>query len=125
MNKVFKLKYKTHFDAAHYLPKHKGKCKNLHGHRWEVEIRIKSFDSLNKDGMIIDFSELKNLVDKLDHTSLNKYMKNPTAENVAFIIYGWVSNLFIDCPVFVSISVWESPGAEIVYEDTLMKAVKK
>lgn len=103
------------FDAAHFLSGHPGKCKNIHGHRWRVLLKIKS-QNLSKDseqdGMICDFSilkkELKELTDTFDHTLI--YEKNslngnlltllkqenfalqevsfrPTAENFAFYIY--------------------------------------
>lgn len=59
------------FDAAHMLPKHEGKCWNLHGHTWRVEFDIQ-LDSLASadDGMILDFGSIKEIVDKLDHAFL-------------------------------------------------------
>ena len=39
---MYTLRVKDHFDAAHFLPWHEGKCKNLHGHRWEVEVIIQT-----------------------------------------------------------------------------------
>ncbi len=35
-----RLQYRFHFDAAHQLPNYSGKCANLHGHRWEVEVVV-------------------------------------------------------------------------------------
>lgn len=57
------------FDAAHFLTKYEGKCKNIHGHRWRVVVSI----SGNLDnGMVVDFGDLKNdiksLVDYFDHS---------------------------------------------------------
>lgn len=48
------------FDAGHRVFKHQGKCKNLHGHRYSVDITV-SAESLNELGMIADFSCLKEL----------------------------------------------------------------
>lgn len=63
------------FDAAHFLKGYEGKCKNIHGHRWRVVVKIQSKELLKDkqhDGMIVDFKELKNdlknLTEKFDHT---------------------------------------------------------
>lgn len=71
------------FDAAHHLPKHLGKCKNMHGHRYFLEITLSG--EINEEGMLIDFGELKKIVneeviDKYDHQDLNQFWENPTAE---------------------------------------------
>lgn len=55
------------FDAAHRLLNHKGKCANLHGHRYvaEITLQAKQLDSL---GMVVDFSEVKKIIgDWIDH----------------------------------------------------------
>ena len=57
------------FDAAHFLTNYEGKCKNIHGHRWKVQISI--YGELN-NGMLVDFgilkNDLKNLCDYFDHS---------------------------------------------------------
>jgi len=73
------------FDAAHYLPNYEGKCSQMHGHTWVLEVEVSG--SVGSDGMVIDFAELKGIVnreviDKLDHTLLNDTFENPTAENM-------------------------------------------
>jgi 6-pyruvoyltetrahydropterin/6-carboxytetrahydropterin synthase len=74
------------FAAAHRLPKYDGACNNLHGHEWAMEICLrKRIDK--KTGMVLDFSVLKGIVNThiislFDHSYLNKYIKNPTAENI-------------------------------------------
>lgn len=59
---MYILKTKKSFDAAHFLAGYDGKCKNIHGHRWNVEIEIKS-ETLAQEGqlrgMCVDFSTLK------------------------------------------------------------------
>ena len=67
------------FDAAHFLPQHEGKCKNMHGHTWKMEIEVARSDGFINahTGMIFDFGHLKdmlnaNLLDKLDHKILNR-----------------------------------------------------
>ena len=72
---------KHHFDAAHFLPEYEGKCKNLHGHTWLVEIWIKK-KLAPKEDMLIDFVKVKQILDVFDHESINDFMYNPTAENI-------------------------------------------
>lgn len=67
------------FDAAHHLPRHKGKCHNRHGHRFTLEVEIAGglFMAGGSYGMIMDYTDLKNIVNKevidvLDHTDLNE-----------------------------------------------------
>jgi 6-pyruvoyltetrahydropterin/6-carboxytetrahydropterin synthase len=77
------------FAAAHHLPYHKGKCKNLHGHNYSLEVEISG--PINQEGsekgMICDFGILKTVVtahilEKVDHRNLNDHWQNPTAENM-------------------------------------------
>jgi len=80
---------KVSFEAAHYLPDYVGKCVNLHGHRWIVIVGVSG--RIGKDGMVLDFVKLKELLqkvvtDKYDHTLLNDIIQNPTAENLVIAI---------------------------------------
>jgi len=64
------------FEAAHFLPQYPGKCRNLHGHSYKLQVGIKGgIDACT--GMVIDFSEIKKAVkslilDNLDHAFLNE-----------------------------------------------------
>lgn len=49
------------FDAAHRVIGHESKCKNLHGHRYSLEITAKC-KNLNDLGMVVDFGELKEIM---------------------------------------------------------------
>ena len=74
------------FDSAHHLDWHDGKCKNLHGHTYKLRVYAKG--ELNENGVVQDFGDLKQLVnevvvDKYDHTYLNSFFDNPTAEIMA------------------------------------------
>ena len=85
------------FEAAHKLPNHNGKCCRLHGHSWVGRVYVKGdrlIDSGVKQGMVIDYGDIKKyikpLLDKyLDHYYLNESLaiKNPTSEIVAKWIY--------------------------------------
>ena len=63
------------FDSAHYITDHDGKCKNLHGGRYDIEIKIKDrIDPIT--GFVIDYSLIKNVtknlvINKFDHKTLN------------------------------------------------------
>lgn len=71
---MYILKTEHSFDSAHFLANYEGKCSNIHGHRWKVEIEIQS-ETLNVggqlDGMVIDFGDfkkdVKEMVDSFDH----------------------------------------------------------
>lgn len=52
------------FDSAHFLPKHKGKCSNIHGHTYKVQVRVGADITKKADGMVVDFSELKDLINE-------------------------------------------------------------
>jgi 6-pyruvoyltetrahydropterin/6-carboxytetrahydropterin synthase len=103
------------FDAAHFLKNYKGKCRNIHGHRWKILVRIKTstlLEDTQNEGMVTDFKDLKKdlseIADRFDHTfiyekdslkpELLKLLKEegfamsevdfrPTAENFSRFIY--------------------------------------
>lgn len=71
---MYILKTEASFDSAHFLSGYSGKCSNLHGHRWKIEIEIESEELVSDGqcrGMIVDFgdlkSDLKELADSFDH----------------------------------------------------------
>lgn len=83
---------KFEFEASHYLPPEKiyGKCSRLHGHRYELQIEI--LGELRNEGWICNFTEIKEIVDKVimkkyDHSNLNDYFDIPTVEIVAQQIF--------------------------------------
>lgn len=54
--------------TAHFVQTSSGKCQNLHGHNWKVEIQITGI--VRSDGMVVDFSEIKNGIMAYDHKML-------------------------------------------------------
>lgn len=112
MNK-YKLKLKHYFDAAHKLElDYPSKCQYLHGHRFSVVVEIEA-EKLNKNGMIIDFTEIKQIINNLDHTCLNEVLDfNPTAENLACYLQEEISK---KVKGRVQVTVFESPNASITY----------
>lgn len=83
---LYKLVCKETIDSAHHIPDHCGKCKLPHGHRWKITVELIS-PSVSKDGMILDFGEIKGIIRKLDHRDLNDFLPNPTAENLSKYLY--------------------------------------
>ena len=70
---------KLEFDAGHRIPDHKSQCRNLHGHRYTLEITLTGAvietEGSSDQGMIMDFSDVKalaheHLVDLWDHAFL-------------------------------------------------------
>ncbi|WP_338849133.1 6-carboxytetrahydropterin synthase QueD [Massilia sp. W12] len=70
---------KLEFDAGHRIPDHKSQCRNLHGHRYTLEITLQGkvieLEGNSDNGMIMDFSDVKvlakqHLVDVWDHAFL-------------------------------------------------------
>lgn len=112
------------FDAAHYLPNYEGKCKNLHGHTWKLEVEVSGVAG-GATGMIIDFANLKNavsleVISKFDHTLLNDRVKNPTCEN----LLDWIWKVLDSWSILEGsiklerVRLWETPDsyAEVVAE---------
>ncbi|GAB4246384.1 MAG: 6-carboxytetrahydropterin synthase QueD [Thermoleophilia bacterium] len=102
------------FDAAHSLPDHEGKCRNLHGHSYRVEVTVAG--EIRRQGpargMVMDFSELEEraerlIVEPLDHRFLNEVVDfPPTAERLAL----WMmERLRADGLPVVRIRLWETP----------------
>lgn len=74
------------FEAAHRLPWHPGRCKDLHGHSYRLEVTVEG--PVGPDGVVSDFADVKEVVkrevvDRYDHTDLNDLLDNPTAELIA------------------------------------------
>ena len=100
------------FDAAHFLPDYKGKCANVHGHHWVVELGVSG--EVNPDtGMVIDFGRLKtfwedNFQEIFDHRLLNDTVSNPTAENIATYIKETCGCLGVAGLRLAFVRVWET-----------------
>ena len=74
---MFELKTSASFDSAHFLSGYQGKCSNLHGHRWKIEVTVGQ-EALQEEGnyrgMVIDFGDVKHavkaLADSYDHAMI-------------------------------------------------------
>ncbi|QRN41202.1 MAG: 6-carboxytetrahydropterin synthase QueD [Neisseriaceae bacterium] len=75
MTETFKITKEFRFEVAHLLDGHDGKCKNLHGHSYvlHVELTDMLYREGPKEGMVFDFSDLKEIVEQkivsqMDHS---------------------------------------------------------
>ncbi len=87
---MFEISVEYPFAAGHALRGYKGKCENVHGHNYKVQVTVAG-EQLNATGLLMDFVELraaiKALIERLDHRFLNDLAPfdqlNPSAENMA------------------------------------------
>ena len=118
---MYTVKVRAHFSSAHNLRGYKGKCEDLHGHNWHVEVAACS-GQLDGTGMVIDFKELKNalkeVTEGLDHKHLNQLDSfktvNPTSENIAKYIYDVISAKIHDAEI-KEVTVWETDTSSATY----------
>jgi len=113
------------FSAAHKLRNYKGKCENVHGHNWKVEVAVKG-SKLDSRGLLIDFhvlkTELKRILKNLDHKDLNNtgFFKkiNPTSENIAFFVHHKMKKALQKYPAEIKhVAVWESDKQFATYSE--------
>ncbi len=139
---MYTLKATASFDSAHFLSGYKGKCANIHGHRWTITAEIYS-DNLESEGqcrgMVVDFGQikgdLKQIADSYDHALIFemgtlKYNTvealsdegfklipvkfRPTAENFAKSFY---DSLRMSGYNVKSVAVYETPDNCAVYSE--------
>ena len=113
------------FSSAHQLRGYKGKCENLHGHNYKLEIYAKG-EELNNIGLLIDFVELKKAADEivkyLDHRNLNELPPfdeelNPSAENIARYVLEYLNSRVADERVSVhKVRCFETPTSVATYQ---------
>src|SRR4029078_1974164 len=115
------------FAAGHALREYKGKCENVHGHNYRVQITVEG-ERLNRIGLLVDFVELKRAVREvvaiLDHQFINDLepftVINPSAENIAKYFYDQVSARMgapdTEAPARIAqIKIWETDTSIAVY----------
>ena len=122
LSKMYELSIETQFAAAHQLRGYKGKCENMHGHNWRVQVSISS-EKLNDIGIVIDYNDLKKVTNEtisaLDHSYLNEVFPfteiNPSSENIAKWIFESLKKRLEDSVKVNSITVWESENSSATY----------
>jgi 6-pyruvoyltetrahydropterin/6-carboxytetrahydropterin synthase len=120
---LFELKIISSFAAAHNLRDFRGKCENLHGHNWKIEVTMRG-KSLEKNGILVDFAEVKaaagEALEELDHKYLNELpffvQNNPSSENIARFLFERLSAKLNTSDRWLhSVSAWESDNACATY----------
>lgn len=126
---MFELKILSHFAAAHQLREFEGKCENLHGHNWKVEVYVTG-SKLEENGLLMDFGLIKKaaqeVLDGLDHQFLNDLEAfntiNPSSENIARYIFQSLALKLDSEQVRVSkVTAWESDTACASYMEPSSK----
>jgi 6-pyruvoyltetrahydropterin/6-carboxytetrahydropterin synthase len=125
---MFRVSREIEFCYGHRLLDYAGKCRHLHGHNGRAVITIES-PTLDAHGMVHDFSDIKRslsqwIEDHLDHRMIlwrrdpavplleqigePLYLldENPTAENIARVIFQAARQLGL--PVVETV-LWETP----------------
>jgi 6-pyruvoyltetrahydropterin/6-carboxytetrahydropterin synthase len=120
---VYELMIETRFSSAHQLRGYKGKCEQVHGHNWKVQVYVLA-ERLNEIDIAIDFHDMKKMTEEitaqLDHHFLNDIFpfteKNPSSENIAKWIYDSLKKRLNDGNISLSaVTVWESDAASATY----------
>src|SRR5579872_5324568 len=91
---MFEVSIEHTFAAGHALRHYRGKCENVHGHNYRVQVIVRGEKVDPITGMLADFVDLKRLLreisEPLDHVFMNEIepftVLNPSAENIAFYI---------------------------------------
>ena len=122
---TFEVMIERNFSSAHQLRGYRGKCENLHGHNYKIEIYARGRE-LNNIGLLVDFVELKDAADEivqyLDHRNINELPPfneelNPSAENLARYILERVSSRVTDDRVQVyKVRCFETPTSVATYQ---------
>jgi len=101
------------FSGAHKLNlSYESKCCRLHGHCWKVEVEVEG--RILEDGMVMDFSRIKDLKKELDHRYINELIEQPTAENIALWIGERVMEAAGDREIRrIVVRVWESEDSYV------------
>jgi 6-pyruvoyltetrahydropterin/6-carboxytetrahydropterin synthase len=127
---MYILTIEDYISAAHQLKGYKGKCENIHGHNWKVEISVYG-QKLNDIGILIDFHDLKDMLKEVlqqfDHKNLNDVKEftkqNPSSELLSKIIYQKLDKMLKQYSRtnktninVLSVTVWESATCRSTYQ---------
>jgi 6-pyruvoyltetrahydropterin/6-carboxytetrahydropterin synthase len=121
---MYEVSVEQTFAAGHALRNYKGKCENVHGHNFKVQVVIEG-EKLDETGLLVDFIDVKNamcaIIDRLDHVFLNDIepftIKNPSAENIAEYFFTEMSqSLKTTVPIRIrEVKIWETDIQSATY----------
>ena len=116
---MYEITILSHFSGAHRLRYLHGRCEDLHGHNWKIEVSVVS-RHLGKEGVALDFGILKQetakVVQSLDHKYLNDLphfaKREPSSETIAKYIFDTLKPKMKRYGVTLRrVSAWESDTA--------------
>jgi 6-pyruvoyltetrahydropterin/6-carboxytetrahydropterin synthase len=101
------------FEAAHRLAWHTGKCRNLHGHSYRLEVTVAG--PLDGNGVVVDFDLLnatvgREVIDRWDHRDLNEILDNPTAELLAHRAWELLTAAGVE---LAALRLWETADSSV------------
>ena len=120
---MYEVTIRKTFSAAHILKEIGGKCEEMRGHNFIVEVTVAG-PSLNSEDLLIDFRVLKGwtneVLEEMDHKYLNDVEcfkgMNPSSEQVARYIYNRLAEKAASLKLTLAqITVWESENARVSY----------
>jgi 6-pyruvoyltetrahydropterin/6-carboxytetrahydropterin synthase len=122
---MFRVSVEETFSSGHALRGYKGKCENVHGHNYRVQVSIEG-PQLDGIGLLVDFTQVKHalrgIIAGLDHQFLNDLdafrTVNPSAENMAKYFYERLKAQLKELPPGARLTeaiVWETDTAHAVY----------
>ena len=122
---MFQVNVEETFSSGHALRGYKGKCENVHGHIYRVQVTLAG-PQLDSIGLLVDFTELKRvlrgIIAEIDHQFLNDLEPfktvNPSAENLAKYFYDKTSRQLTTLPAgagITEVTVWETDTASAQY----------
>ena len=131
------------FETAHAINGYAGSCRNVHGHSYELHVTVvpatRKDDYLAAPGFVIDFKELKKLVnqaviDEFDHRLIlsEEYLKHhpslmtlenlviwemePTAENILLYIRNVLQQILPEEVILHKLRIYETADSYAEWE---------
>ncbi len=126
MRELWQLTVRGEFSSAHALRHYQGKCENMHGHNYAVEVSVEGGRLTPDTELLMDFSVLKALLkeelDRLDHADLNLVPPfdaiNPSSENLARYLWQRLAPRLADTPARLhSVTVSEKSAQSATYRE--------
>lgn len=119
----WKLTITQDFSASHQLRNYGGKCENMHGHNFGVEVVVEGDRLDDRVEYLVDFKELKKrtkaVLEKLDHKHINEVPPfteiNPSSENLAMFIYHELKGHMPENVTLAEVSVSEKDSSKATY----------
>lgn len=128
---MFEICVEHTFAAGHALRNYYGKCENVHGHNYRVQVGIEGED-VDENGLLYDFADLKKRLraasEYLDHQFINDLKPfdeiNPSAENIARFLCEEIQK-GMDRAEISFVRVWETDTSVAIYRPRKLAAANR